>query len=100
MKHEVHTCDRCGKSAATKEEQEVLNLGTLCLGFATNMFYSQPRVHSAHHVWTREWCQACRTELGCLEPKVREAAQNGTPVTSLEDLVREIVREEVQEVVQ
>lgn len=101
MKHEVHTCDRCGRSAATDEEKAELGLGDLVLGFdGFTGFNGRTQVYTAHKLWRKEWCHACRKELGCLSDEVHQAAQQDKPVTSLEDLVREMMREEMRNVAQ
>lgn len=98
MKTEIHECDRCHKKATTPEEKEKLALGSIKLGFET-AYYSTSQLISIYvpnQKWEREWCRACRTELGILEDKVKHdtPAEN---IPSLEDMVREIVRQEIND---
>ena len=97
MKTEIYECDRCHKKATTKEECDLLALGTIHVGFEKH--YSgngDYNVWSSHAIWSKELCRACRAEIGCLEEKIKEAAKKGTTnIPSLEDMVREIVRQEL-----
>lgn len=97
MKTEIYECDRCHKKAITAEERKLLDLGTISVGFERQyrggVGYD---VYAAHQMWSKEMCRACRAEIGCLESKVRaesEAESNNVP--TLEDMVREIVRQEI-----
>jgi len=98
-KTEIYECDRCHKKATTKAEQEILALGTITVGFDVSYpsySYSYPTVRARHQVWKQELCMACRAEIGCLEDKIREADKaDNANVPSLEDMVREIVRQEI-----
>ena len=95
MKTETLTCDRCGKSATTGEEKDKLGLGNIDLGFRTEYFYPSQTtaVYADHAEWHKQWCRACRKELGILEEELRK--QPDAPVPTLEDMVREIVRSEL-----
>ena len=92
----IHVCDRCGKSAESKEATEKLGLGDICLGFNIHSSYgygSSSKVYAANQTWRKSWCRACRKELGILEKEIRKNKEIQVP--SLEDMVREIVREEI-----
>lgn len=96
MKTEIYECDRCRKKATTKEERELLGLGDIHLGFRVD-YACSCSVWAATSAWHKQWCRACRAELGCQEEKISDR-KNPTPdnqVPSLEDMVREIVRQEI-----
>lgn len=96
MKREIFVCDHCGTSAEKPEEVKKLDLGRIILGFdVTHSSFSGARIRVPHTMWDRQWCLECRTKLGCLEPEIRKAERESAPVTPLEDLVREIIREEI-----
>jgi hypothetical protein len=95
MKREILVCDRCGCEAETKEEKELQALGKICLGF--DVFYSSyshPQVFAADKTWNREWCRKCRAELHILEDEIRKPTAETPAPPSLEDMIREIVRQE------
>lgn len=95
MKTTIYECDRCHKKATTKEEIELLALGTVSVGFKIGGgSYSSPEVYAAYQIWEKEMCRACRAEIGCLEDKKKEYKQAPDNTPSLEDMVREIVRQE------
>jgi len=96
MKREIVVCDRCGAEAESKEAVEALQLGRIVLGFDTiTSAYSGTTVYGGHHMWTKEWCLKCRKELGVVRQHIQEANRTGAAAPTLEDLVREIVRDEV-----
>lgn len=99
-KIETLICDRCKAQASTTEEKEKLGLGRICLGFDISHSYaspsSAPRIYAPHTQWEKEWCRKCRTDLGILEPEIRKAQQTGTPVPTLEDIIREIVADQAE----
>ena len=97
MKTEIYECDRCHKKAITKEERDLLALGSIHVGFEKQYQSGGAYgVYASHQTWSKELCRACRAEIGCLEDKIQEAKNNGQPITAtLEDMIREIVRQEL-----
>ena len=97
MKTEIYECDRCHKKAITKEERALLALGSIHIGFEKHyQSGGDYQVYAANQSWSMELCRACRAEIGCLEDKVRAAQAEGKPAqATLEDMVREIVRQEL-----
>lgn len=95
MKFETHKCDRCGKTATTEEEKEALGLGSIHLGFSIDSYGGGAGVWAATERWSREWCRACRKELGMLERENKTSPEVTESAPSLEDMVREIVRQEL-----
>ena len=96
MKREIVVCDRCGAEAEGKEAIEALGLGRIVLGFdAMYTQYSGTTVYGGHRTWDKEWCMKCRKELGVVKDDVRKANNGDAPVPTLEDLVREITRQEI-----
>lgn len=99
---EVHECDKCHKQATTTEEKELLGIGEVIVGFSLHHvgYGSLSRVepYRAHQKWSKDLCRACRAEIGCLEEKIKEKDRaNDNNVPTLEDMVREIVRQELPE---
>jgi ribosomal protein L40E len=98
MQRTIHVCDRCKAEAEGAEAVKELQLGRVVFGF--DIFYSgyestvnQPS--AGHRIWDKQWCRKCREELGILQEEVRKD-NPAVPVPSLEDMVREIVRCEIQ----
>jgi hypothetical protein len=100
MKREILICDRCHASAETESEKKELALGDIAVGFGTT-YHSYPfqgsKVYPGHSVWNAQWCHKCRLELGIAGTPSEVFKKPEAEVPSLEDMVREIVREEVQQ---
>jgi hypothetical protein len=95
MKREIQVCDRCGASAETVEEKQALELVQISL--ATGYVYTGIRLHPSHPSWSKEWCLKCRTELGILPVPSGTQPKDVPEPPSLEDMIREIVREEISQ---
>ena len=100
MKREILVCDRCGAEAETKEEKGVLALGRVVIGFRLDHasyggLGDSVEIYAPHATWQKEMCRKCRAELGILEEKVRNAPAD-CPPPCMEDIIREIVSEEIQ----
>jgi hypothetical protein len=97
MKTEIYECDKCHKKATTADEIKLLDLGSIHVGFERQYRSGgEYDVYAAHQMWSKELCRACRAEIGCLESKVRSEAKAETNnIPTLEDMVREIVRQEI-----
>ena len=99
MKREINVCDRCKKTAETKEEKEALALTDISVGRKpTYSSYGGNTVYPANKEWSAEWCLTCCKEVGVariLPPQPRHTDTMSAPAPSLEDMIREIVREQV-----
>ncbi len=84
MKTTTYKCDKCGEEAS----------GTNTIGLdIVEVRWGQYETH----VTQGEWCKKCRIEMGCIyDGDKKPVAEDESPPT-LEDLVREIVRDEIPE---
>lgn len=98
-------CDRCHDKC---DGSDMIGLAGICLTFhdtsADPNDYSagfQPR--PSRNRAEREWCRKCRVEVGLLVPRKQDnpskiesdAAPVVAPPATFEDLLREIIREEI-----
>lgn len=89
----IHKCDRCGREAQTRKDQEDLALKGVAVGLRQYQYgYSnQYMIDNPHR--SIDLCFKCRVELGIeipSNPPENVVVKNLT----VEDLIREIVREE------
>lgn len=93
MKTEIYECDRCHKKAITSDEVYTLDLRAVKLEIISSVNLREK------FTWSAEWCRACRTQIGVEELDKREGKPQVQipvePQPSLEDMVREIVRQEL-----
>ena len=93
MQTVTHECDRCHAKAITNDEVCALDLRGVKLEIVSSVNLYE------NFTWRSEWCQACRTQIRVEElDKRKDKPQVQTPVEpqpSLEDMVREIVRQEL-----
>lgn len=80
-------CDRCGDESEKIELYDVI-LGTI----KTCSSYSEDKVVPRYPEWKKEWCEKCCDKFHLLK-KVEPEKE---PLPTLEDMVREIVREEMK----
>ena len=98
----THTCDRCGH---TQDQFGIVDkngwrkMRTIRLiayhnPVGDNMAYYRPPNYedSQHQVL---WCEACCVEVGIVRVVKRGAQPPSLPETPLEDMLREIIREEI-----
>ena len=98
---EVAVCDRCGDEARGEAEVKEFGLMRIVVGREqTYSTYTGIKVNPASMHWEGEWCRACCAEVGVdkilnpyVTPEVKDEPKKEVP--SLEEMVREIVREEV-----
>ena len=83
-------CDRCGKEGF--KEEKFLLFAIKC-GVRTVLINSNT-ISPLHEIWDREWCQEC-AERFCLL-KTKEESQPEHPLPTLEEMVREIVKDELK----
>ena len=86
MRKTILTCDRC-----KKDVEELIPVGA---GKRDYHYSSYGR--DMESVWqvSAEWCLPCCIELGFAQANPKIPAEK-TPDPNLEDLIREIVREEI-----
>lgn len=88
----IYTCDRC------KKEVEKEDLEGVAFGLRYYRQYSQDYVVFPRHVPGREfdWCKSCRIETGLtpVDAKLPDAKPLN-PQPTLEDLIRELIRQEL-----
>lgn len=88
----IYKCDRCGKEQDSPDQMWLV-------GFVvtSDLYRSTYRVFDPDFNHRREWCRACVEEFD-LVPRVQtKPLPVGEPQKTLEDLIREIVREEVEQ---
>jgi hypothetical protein len=94
MRITISTCDRCGRTASTDRIETIKELDLQKVSIVWGAL--------GYQRWSNnkdvEWCMKCRVELGLQTPSV---APSVTPIegVTLEDLVREVAREEAESVV-
>jgi len=88
MRTTTYKCDRCG---AESIGDDTIDLLSIYLGEGQ---YMSDAVHRGHR---KEWCVKCRIETGIHKPE--KTLPEIKPIDSaptLEEMIREIVREEIQ----
>jgi len=99
LKREIVVCDRCKKTAESPEERKALDLHEVILG-TSRRYRSQyetggVQTYAETPEWNKDWCLACRIETGLAVVMERKNGDNPVAVPTLEDMVREIVRDEL-----
>jgi hypothetical protein len=92
-------CDRCKREAEGDEAKKLLGLTKIVVGREAQYSYGSTTVYGGAPKWTGEWCLACCKEVGVdkiLAPrKVEGAEAQAAAAPSLEEMIREIVRQEI-----
>lgn len=80
----IISCDRCKKEFGDRKDMKVVSayVGTYA-GF-----------ESAFRSFTQDWCHSCLNEFG-LPADYKEKPSMPVPGPSLEDMIREIIRQEM-----
>lgn len=87
----IYTCDRCGKEQATYDQ--FWRVDVLCRAFPG----APPATYNCSKK-EQHWCRACCEELHLLNYMPRkEAVPPSKPAPTLEELIREIVQEKLDE---
>ena len=83
----IRTCDRCKKEVEEKDQLWNIAINYQCYPKPAES-YLPPKV---------QWCRPCMEEMGLLGEKFQSTVHNPipSPAPTLEELVREIVREEI-----
>ena len=85
----TYTCDRCNHSQPTNEQIWNVAVSVWHDG------HSEPKLYELHPK-SEMWCRKCVEELGILQPYKLPAPHVPETEPSLEDQIREIVRDELQ----
>ena len=98
MRREIFVCDRCGKEAEGAEDVQKLDLHEVILG-TRRQFTGQGElpmpVYELHAAWRKQWCLECRKTTGIAVVMAKEYKTPISEVPNLEDMIREIVRQEL-----
>lgn len=86
-------CDRCKKEAEKSEDIKALDLSNVILTVGEYSSYGSSRSPSWTE-WCKKWCAACRTEFKLIVPE--KVSWKEPPPVTLEDAIREVMREEIQ----
>jgi hypothetical protein len=88
------SCDRCKKVAELKQDRRPEQFFRVTINLEFLSLYPSPK----RGVKSGDWCRSCAEEFGLVSLVERKEEKPPVEVkTSIEDLIREIVREEVQE---
>ena len=81
------TCDRCKKEIVDRDQIWRLSLSRACCPAVPNKMFPEVKA---------EWCRPCMIEMHLLgHGKVIENVTPVSPAPTMEDYVREMVREEI-----
>ena len=89
MRQVILTCDRCKKVVDKLEE---VGAGKRSV---SSSYHGGGTTCNVYQLWA-EWCIDCCVEMHIIEPNKNSEAKPVQPPPTLEDIVREIVREEIQ----
>ena len=90
MRTTTYKCDKCGAEDTTNK------IGLVDVGVFTGG-YRRFGSGSGNYEYCKEWCYQCRLKTGLEQPKKPADAPAEVTRPTLEDMVREIVREEIQQ---
>jgi len=93
MKTTIYTCDRCKAESA---DNKILDLAIISIGVKDASYGSYSSI-TLRDCANREveWCIKCRTETG-IEREREETPKPLPKPPTIEEMLREIVREELQ----
>lgn len=91
----IHICDRCKAEQVDNYD----GLHTVTLSVKPLMRYS---ANSSSNDHSETWCRKCVDDVGLLRfvPFIEEEAKKEPPLPTLEEMIREIVRDEAQATVE
>lgn len=89
----TYSCDRCEHSQTNPEQPRMMR--SVIFGFA-NSLHDTTLSQYTHTKHQKMWCDSCLKEVGLIEkPKKEQTAVYVAP--TFEEMLREIMREEIQE---
>lgn len=91
----TYKCDRCGKESTNADE---LNLMLVAVGVKKERYSSYYGREYDLHDWSNrqmEMCRSCREQLGLHDTEHVKKDEPVSVAPSLEDMIREICREEI-----
>ena len=88
----AYVCDRCGHSQPS--DHQMWQVGIACHATRTSG-YSSSLDYKAFQA-TRMWCRGCCEAVGVLPPHAPRKAETATAQPSFEDIVRDMIREEIE----
>lgn len=90
----TYICDRCAKSA--DNESDMWTVGLFCESYGQSRRYTSGHSGNSYPTRLALWCRGCVDETGVLRGQPLIAEESPTPRATLEDLVREFAREEIE----
>lgn len=89
------TCDRCKKSATTKEEKDALSVLEVAVGvYDTHRYGGESSFTIRDKTHHAEWCKECHEALGLFFHRPENPQHAELP--TLEQIIRDIVSDEVR----
>ena len=86
----TYTCDRCGH--AQEKSEQMWQIGVACIHASPSQFaYSGAPMHQ------QLWCRKCVEALGVIPPPVYEKKEPPLEPPTLEDMIRGIVENVIEE---
>lgn len=92
MKIEIYKCDRCGKEDKKPEEIDLLNL---TFGKSMYQTFGGKSIYGILPELRVDWCADCRKKLNLLIPYGPADRLPDQKPPTMEELLREIIREEI-----
>ena len=95
----IYKCDKCGKENTDPDELKLITIGVGIKSISYSSNY-RDQGFNLYDPLRREMevCNICLEKLGFVHKKVNEYTEIEQPYPSLEDMVREIIREEIQNI--
>ena len=90
----TYTCDKCGHSQERPGSPKQLwdvGIGIEVVGSSRSYSTSPPLFHA------KIWCRDCVTKAGLLLPSRTDEEKAPTPPPTLEDMIRELIKEEIDD---
>ena len=87
----TYQCDRCGAISVGQDEHD---LKAITIGICSAMTYHYSLSDFSNR--TAYWCRKCRVEVGIEHPNRAKDVTPIAPSPTLEELIREMVREEIE----
>lgn len=87
----IYKCDKCGVEKDSRDQ-----FWFVCVLISSDMFPTVQHYGSWSH--RKEWCRSCVESAGMLPRVVLKDVPISEPAPTLEDMFREIIREEIQAV--